>query len=157
MGRGDGLGDGGQPLLSASIREPRGDMEAGKRGGRIKTEVGVGRRPETSHPSALECTCLPSHTISSLPAPSVHNADVSACSSESNNMFFLTPALENVSHANWEWGGKLAESVQHVGIKIRLKLQYVAVTVFIYIFVQTVTMSCQFNMRQTICEKIALV
>lgn len=30
MGGGDGLGDGGQPLLSASIREPRGDMGAGK-------------------------------------------------------------------------------------------------------------------------------
>lgn len=31
-GWGDGLGNGGQPLLSASIREPRGDMGAGKRG-----------------------------------------------------------------------------------------------------------------------------
>lgn len=35
---GDGLGNGGQPLLSGSIREPRGDMGAGKRGRRKEEE-----------------------------------------------------------------------------------------------------------------------
>lgn len=40
------MGDRGQPLLSASIREPRGDMEAGKKGeiqGGGGREVRVGR------------------------------------------------------------------------------------------------------------------
>lgn len=33
MGGGDELGDGGQQLLSGSIREPRGDVGTGKSGG----------------------------------------------------------------------------------------------------------------------------
>lgn len=76
-GWGDGLGNGGQPLLSASIREPRGDMGAGKRGringgggGGGGVEVGAGSRPSTSHPSALGAALFV------LPLPSVHSADV---------------------------------------------------------------------------------
>lgn len=49
MVRGDGLVDGGQPFLSASIREPRGDVEAGKTGRRRGRggggEVRAGSRP----------------------------------------------------------------------------------------------------------------
>lgn len=43
-----GLGDGGQPLLSASIRTPRGDMNAGEE------ERKGGGRTETSHPLTLK-------------------------------------------------------------------------------------------------------
>lgn len=78
MGGGDGLGDRGQPLLSASIREPRGDMGAGKTEG-IKGgggEVRAGSWALTSHPSAL-LFAVPHPTPSPpLPSPSVLSADV---------------------------------------------------------------------------------
>lgn len=104
MGGGDGLGDGGQPLLSASISEPRGDMGAGKTegikggGGGGGGEVRAGSRPLTSHPSALQCTCLLSHTphhlLPSPPLPfPLHLFSVQMCNAAAAgflNIFFFT-------------------------------------------------------------------
>lgn len=79
----DGWGDGGQPLLSASIRKPRGDMGAGKtegiKGGGGGGEVRTGSRPLTSHPSALEYTCLLSHTPHHLPPSPLHLFTMQMC------------------------------------------------------------------------------
>lgn len=43
--RRDGLGDGGQPLLSASIRQPGGDVGAGKAEAEEKESAGWGVGP----------------------------------------------------------------------------------------------------------------
>lgn len=87
---GDGLGDGGQPLLSASIREPRGDTRAGKTGG---GEFRAGSGPRTSHPSALEYTCFQSRTPHHLLTSSVHLFSMQMCNPEAAgflNIFFYT-------------------------------------------------------------------
>lgn len=75
---------GGQTFLSASIREPKGDMEAGKTGGikRGGAKVGVESRPLTTQPSSRHVCCPASHTTSScLLFICSSSADVLCCSS----------------------------------------------------------------------------
>lgn len=64
VGTVDGLGDGGQPLLSASIRTPRGDMNAGEE----EEERKGGGRTETSHPFTLKYVRMPPPTTAVLTA-----------------------------------------------------------------------------------------
>lgn len=78
-GVGGGSWAGRQPLLSASIRKPRGDMGAGqdtRNSGAGEEEgegVGTGRRSLACHSPALKS--IPRH-LPSFPSPSALDADV---------------------------------------------------------------------------------